>query len=157
RQAAGVDVEPFRRLGRTAVPRTVESREGARGSQERASQKAGQEIMMRRSLRLAGVTFAVCLAVTSGSPRAQQVASASKTRAHVETLASRAFEGRLTGSAGERLAGDYFVSELQKIGAKPLPGQADFRLSFEFTAGTRDGGSSVSVTSGGANSSTFSM
>jgi Zn-dependent M28 family amino/carboxypeptidase len=69
----------------------------------------------------------------------------SRTRAHVETLASPRLEGRLAGSAGERLASDYIVSELQKIGAKPLPGQSDFRLPFDFTAGTRDGGSSIRI------------
>ena len=50
-------------------------------------------------------------------------AQASKTRAHVETLASPRLEGRLAGSNGEKLASDYIVAELQKIGAKPLPGQ----------------------------------
>jgi len=73
------------------------------------------------------------------------VAQTSKTRAHVETLASPRLEGRLAGSNGEKLAGDYLVSELQKIGAKPLPGQKDFLLPFEFTAGTKDGGSSMSL------------
>ena len=70
----------------------------------------------------------------------------SKSRAHVETLASPRLDGRLTGSAGERLASDYLVSELRKIGAKPLPGQADYRVAFDFTAGTRDGGSSLVMT-----------
>ena len=69
----------------------------------------------------------------------------SKTRAHVEALASPQLEGRLAGSAGERLAADYIVSALQKIGAKPLPGQSDLRLPFDFTAGARDGGSSVGL------------
>ncbi|HEY2907307.1 MAG TPA: M28 family peptidase [Vicinamibacterales bacterium] len=69
-----------------------------------------------------------------------------RTRAYVETLASPRLEGRLAGSNGERLAADYIVSELQKIGAKPLPGQQDFREPFEFTAGTSDAGSSISVT-----------
>jgi Peptidase family M28/PDZ domain/PA domain len=72
-------------------------------------------------------------------------AQTSKTRAYVETLASEKLEGRLAGSNGERLAADYIVSELQKIGAKPLPGQADFRLPFEFTAGTKDAGSTVTI------------
>ena len=72
---------------------------------------------------------------------------ASKTRAHVETLASPALGGRLTGSAGERLSSDYIVSELKKMGAKPLPGQSDYLMAFDFTAGTRDGGSSVAVDS----------
>ena len=66
-------------------------------------------------------------------------------RAHVETLASEKFEGRLAGSNGERLAGEYLASQLRKIGAKPLPGRADYFLPFEFTAGTRDGGSSVTL------------
>jgi hypothetical protein len=75
-------------------------------------------------------------------------AQASKTRAYVEALASPALEGRLAGSNGERLAADFIVSELQKIGVKPLPGQKDFRLPFEFTAGTRDGGSTITLSSG---------
>ncbi len=72
-------------------------------------------------------------------------AQTSKTRAHVETLASPRLEGRLAGSNGERLASEYIVSELQKIGARPLPGQKDFLLPFDFTAGTKDGGSTISV------------
>jgi Zn-dependent M28 family amino/carboxypeptidase len=75
-------------------------------------------------------------------------AQTSKTRAHVETLASARLEGRLAGSNGERLAADYIVAELQKIGAKPLPGQKDFREPFEFTAGTKDGGTSVTLSDG---------
>jgi hypothetical protein len=60
-------------------------------------------------------------------------------------LTSAKLEGRLTGSAGERLASDYIVAQLKKIGAKPLPGQTDYRLPFAFTAGTKDGGTTVSV------------
>jgi hypothetical protein len=84
-----------------------------------------------------------------GLGRAVQAAQAppasSPTRRHVETLASEKLEGRLTGSAGERLAGDYIVSELQRAGARPLPGLPDFRVPFEFTAGSRDGGSAATV------------
>ncbi len=36
-------------------------------------------------------------------------------------------------------------SQLKRIGARPLPGQKDYRLPFEFTAGTKDGGSRLSV------------
>jgi len=66
---------------------------------------------------------------------------ASKTRAYVTALASYKLEGRLTGTNGERLARDYLIGELQRIGARPMPGASDFLQSFEFTAGTRDGGS----------------
>src|SRR5437867_2650107 len=69
----------------------------------------------------------------------------SKTRAHVQALASEKLEGRLAGSAGERLASDYLTAQLQKIGARALPGRRDYRLPFEFTAGTRDGGSRVAI------------
>ena len=67
--------------------------------------------------------------------------SPSKTRAHVQALASDRFEGRLAGSNGERLAGDYIAAELRAIGATPMPGHTDFFLPFEFSAGARDGGS----------------
>ncbi len=59
----------------------------------------------------------------------------------MQTLASDKFEGRLTGSPGEKLAADYLISELKRIGAKPLPGMTDFRMPFTFTAGSKDGGS----------------
>ncbi|HEX3645982.1 MAG TPA: M20/M25/M40 family metallo-hydrolase [Vicinamibacterales bacterium] len=88
-------------------------------------------------------------AVSSGSLLAQT----SKTRAHVETLASPRFEGRLAGSDGEKLASDYIVSELRKIGAQPLPGQKDYLEPFEFTAGTKDGGSEIGVLRKGSESS----
>src|SRR5262249_9754856 len=66
----------------------------------------------------------------------------------VQTLASPRLEGRLAGSTGEQLAGEYIVNELRKIGAKPLPGRTDFLLPFEFTAGTRDAGTGVALTLG---------
>jgi Zn-dependent M28 family amino/carboxypeptidase len=90
------------------------------------------------SMRSAGIAALVVIALAGGIH-----AQASKSRAHVEALASSRFEGRLAGSNGERLASDYIVAELRKIGARPLPGQKDFRLPFEFTAGTKDGGSTI--------------
>jgi hypothetical protein len=71
-----------------------------------------------------------------------------RTKVHVETLASDAFDGRLAGSAGERLAADYIARELARLGAKPLPGKNDFFHSFQFTAGTKDAGSNLSVLKG---------
>jgi hypothetical protein len=67
------------------------------------------------------------------------------TRARVETLASDRFGGRQAGSEGERLAAEYLASELARIGARPLPGSKSMLAPFEFTAGSRDGGSSVTV------------
>src|SRR5688572_11716916 len=95
---------------------------------------------------------ALAIATASGLGGAADL----RTRAHVEALASARLEGRLTGSAGERLAADYLVSELEKVGAKPLPGSSDYRLPFEFTAGMRDGGSVVALMPGLGGGSRFS-
>ena len=71
------------------------------------------------------------------------------TRAVVEHLAADELEGRLTGSAGIRLAADYLIEQLDAIGAEPLPGVDGFRQAFPFTAGVTDAGSAVEVTSDG--------
>ncbi len=87
---------------------------------------------------------ASCLIATA--PTFAQTATTSATRKHVETLASPKMEGRLTGSPGEKLAADYLVTELKRLGARPLPGATDFRMPFTFTAGSKDGGSSIRYT-----------
>jgi len=99
----------------------------------------------RRTPSAQRMLFVAIFAFSADSVFVAGAQAPSKTRAHVETLASSRLEGRLAGSNGERLASDYLVAELQKIGAKPLPGQKEVRLPFEFTAGTKDGGSSVGL------------
>jgi hypothetical protein len=85
------------------------------------------------------------LLAASVAAAAAQVATTSPTRAHVQTLASEKFSGREAGSDGERLAADYIAAQLQRIGARPLPGARDMFQAFEFTAGSRDGGSRLVV------------
>ena len=88
----------------------------------------------------------VALAFLIGQPPvAAQTATESRTQSHVVALAGERQEGRLTGSNGERLAAEYIVSQLKRIGARPLPGRKDYRLPFEFTAGSNDGGSRLTV------------
>ncbi len=89
------------------------------------------------------------LIAASIAPAPAQVATASRTRAHVETLSSEKFGGREAGSDGERLAADYIAAQLQTIGARPLPGQRDMFQTFEFTAGSRDGGTTLSIPGSG--------
>jgi len=98
------------------------------------------------------IRIALVFAVTvTAVPQAQTATAVqSRTKAHVETLASTKFEGRLTGSPGEKLAADYIISELKRMGAKPLPGMADFRMPFTFTAGSKDGGTKLTLTRTGA-------
>ena len=103
---------------------------------------------MKNSLR---ASLLIALAAVA-APHAQSTAVQSRTKTQVETLAADKFEGRLTGSPGEKLAADYIISELKRIGAKPLPGLTDFRMPFTFTAGSKDGGTTMTITrdAGGA-------
>jgi len=99
---------------------------------------------MKRPLTL----LIAALVVVSGPFSHAQTTVASPTKAHVEFLASDPLEGREAGSQGERLAADYITTQLKRIGATPLPGRADLFMPFEFTAGSRDGGSRISVATG---------
>ena len=88
---------------------------------------------------------ALVLAIAAVSAQAPPPAASSNTRPYVETLASEKFAGREAGSTGERQAGDYIVAQLARIGAQPLPGRPDMFMSFDFTAGSRDGGSQLGI------------
>ena len=68
----------------------------------------------------------------------------------VELLASGELDGRLTGTEGERRAAEYLAERLAELGARPLPGQEGFAVPFDFTAGARDAGTSLTVTAGDA-------
>lgn len=92
--------------------------------------------MKTRTLALAG-SLAFSAALYAQAP----ATTPSRTKEYVTTLASDQLEGRLSGSVGEQRASDYLVSQLRRIGAQPVPGQTGFTVPFEFTAGTRDGGS----------------
>jgi hypothetical protein len=117
---------------------------------------------MRLTLRHA-ISAALLLAAVTTPARAQTGAATAATRPHVEALASERLQGRQAGSEGERLAAEYLASQLARLGAVPLPGNdtscskaqplvclAAMSRSFEFTAGSRDGGSRVSVARDGA-------
>jgi hypothetical protein len=106
------------------------------------------EVEMLRRLRPSALR--VVPAVLLGAAVASAQSPAPGVRAHVERLASEAFGGRQAGSEGERLAAEYIASELEAIGARPLPGRASPFDPFEFTAGSRDGGSRVGVLPAGA-------
>ena len=97
---------------------------------------------MQKSTRvlIAALLLLVPAAVRTQTP----VASPAKT--HVEFLASEKLEGREAGSQGERFAAEYLTAQLTRIGARPLPGRSDMFMPFEFTGGSRDGGSQVTVT-----------
>ena len=87
-------------------------------------------------------------ALADAPPRVPPAHATATTRDDVETLASAAMDGRLTGSPGAARASDYLVAQLQALGARPLPGH-EYRLAFDFTAGTNDAGSSIAIATGG--------
>lgn len=68
-----------------------------------------------------------------------QATLASRLDSHIRTLAQPAWQGRLTGSPGERSAGEYLAQIFQNQGLQPLPGQKDFFQEFEFPAGVSYG------------------
>ena len=96
-------------------------------------------------MKKAPIFVLLALSVAALSAQTPAPATATGTRAYVETLASDRFAGREAGSTGEQQAGDYIAAQLARIGARPLPGRQDVFMSFDFTAGSRDGGSQLSL------------
>jgi hypothetical protein len=107
-----------------------------------------------------GAGFALLLgasgAAAQAQPAVQPAAAPSRTRAHVETLASPKLAGRMTGSPGADAAAAYIEAELKRIGVQPLPGAAGFRVPFSFTSGITDEGTSIAIASSGTASGTGS-
>ena len=70
---------------------------------------------------------------------------ANRIKTHVKTLASDEYEGRGTGSAGEKKANDYIESQFKKI--KLLPkGEAGYDQPFPFKAGVHGTGTEGTAT-----------
>src|SRR5688572_5166986 len=76
----------------------------------RRQPRSSRNMKITRSLALTALIAGATL------PVAAQVATGSRTRTHVEILASEKFGGRDAGSEGERLAADYIASQLTQIG-----------------------------------------
>jgi hypothetical protein len=107
---------------------------------------------MTRTTTTAALLVALVLTLPAGS---EAQADAARLRADVEHLASDALAGRRAGTEGERLAAEHLAAELAALGAEPLPGQSDMFPGFAFTAGSRDAGSTLTVTRDGATARTF--
>lgn len=68
-----------------------------------------------------------------------QAIRAEDARLHVERLASEEMAGRLTGTAGERMATDYVASVFEQLGLEPGGDDGSYFQRFAFTAGVRLG------------------
>jgi hypothetical protein len=102
-----------------------------------------------RTITAAVVASALLTGITPVS------AQESSVQRDIETLASELFGGRRAGSEGEQMAADYIAEELTRLGAQPLPGLTSMLVPFDFTAGSRDAGSWISVERTGFDTAIF--
>jgi Zn-dependent M28 family amino/carboxypeptidase len=121
----------------------MESSGSARGPEGRTGKESAMTYVGAAFRRPRIILLFAALSVAAQTLSAQNTTT--RTRTRVETLASETFAGREAGSPGERQAGDFLARELERLGARPLPGRKDMFVPFEFTAGSRDGGSRVQV------------
>ncbi len=90
--------------------------------------------------RLLSLAPAVTGNASSPSPAQQVPVAPGKIRTldlrrHIDYLASKELEGRMTGSAGERLATDYAASVFEALKLEPAGDGKSFFQTFPFTAG----------------------
>jgi len=72
-------------------------------------------------------------------------------RAHAEALASDITEGRLTGTAGEKIATSYVARAFRAVGLEPAGDGGTFFQTFGFTAGVSLGqGNRLAISHGGS-------
>ena len=79
--------------------------------------------------------------------RACQTITARECFAHVSTLASDEYEGRLAGSAGGRLASTYIAREFKEMGLKPGGIDGSYFQPFPLPSGTEKEGPLSETTS----------
>jgi Zn-dependent M28 family amino/carboxypeptidase len=84
-----------------------------------ANPKSELRTAIVRSFLALGLAAAATMATATSSAMAGVSFSKERLRAHTETLASDAFEGRLPGTVGEEKTVDYVVSEFKKAGLQP--------------------------------------
>jgi hypothetical protein len=88
------------------------------------------------------IKFLVVLFVASGVIGCQaQKIEPGKIKAHIKLLASDEFEGRNTGSAGEKKANDYIEKQFKSIGLQPRGDSGGYDQSFSFKSGVHGTGS----------------
>ncbi len=105
----------------------------------RWNHEAARRALAAAPSRIAGsaatpaASAAVAAPVPTAGPAAVPGIQTSEIQRHVETLASDAFGGRMTGSDGSRKAAEYLEQQLRSAGLEPLG--VGFRHPFTFTAG----------------------
>lgn len=93
-------------------------------------------------LMIASLALVAAVAVTP--TLGAQEGPLDQVRADIEYLAGPDLQGRMTGTPGAELAADYLAQRLTELGAVPLPGADGLLDPFDFVAGSKDLGSSLS-------------
>jgi hypothetical protein len=89
--------------------------------------------------------FILSLLIVSAAAAYAQKIDVDKVKTHIKTLAGDEYEGRGTGSAGEKKANDYIESQFKKI--KLLPkGENGYDQSFPFKGGVHGTGAEGTAT-----------
>jgi hypothetical protein len=86
------------------------------------------------------ITLSIALIVLAGSCMGQKI-DAGRLKENIRTLAGDGYEGRGTGSAGEKKANDFIEKQFKKIGLLPK-GENGFDQSFPFKSGVHGEGPS---------------
>ncbi|MEE8581638.1 MAG: M28 family peptidase, partial [Myxococcota bacterium] len=93
------------------------------------------DALARRRLGLPAQRESVVLPLLVLPERTSPEIEANDLRAHVRALSSEAADGRLTGSAGERIATSYVARAFRRVGLEPAGDDGTYFQEFTFTAG----------------------
>lgn len=86
--------------------------------------------------------------LTTGCSSPAQDFQAGRILAHIQTLADDSFQGRGTGTPGEKAASDYIISQFEALGLDPKGDEGTFKQRFPFKQGIHgqgEAGTSVNV------------
>jgi len=90
---------------------------------------------MNKQLIFSALTF-LSIAYSFGQKLPKKEISEIKLKQHIQFLAADALEGRLTGSAGEKISADYIEKEFKAAGLQPVQieenSSASYQHSFPF-------------------------
>lgn len=104
----------------------------------RAQNTNGRGLIQRKKLMKKTLTSVVVILLLSSLAFGQKI-DGNRIKKHITTLASDAFEGRGTGSAGEKKANDYIESQFKLLKLQPK-GENGYDQSFAFKSGVHGTG-----------------
>ncbi len=106
-------------------------------------------------LRLFTLAIVTIIALDSAnSQKSSEAITAFEIRQHIRFLASDSLDGRLTGTAANRLAAEYIANQFERFGLPPVPGK-DYFQEFDFVQQVKLGKGNSMVVSNSNGSEEF--